>query len=143
MMITKPTPSATETAPGAPPPSEDNQPYSWVLLVGLAVIVAVIDPVMVDLQPQLEISLGILVAGLDLGERAAAGADGERLLAGARLAQHALRDGCRRGRRLGVRRGRDTARQDLAPAGAGPTHAGAGPGGGRHPPGTVAAAGAG
>ncbi|HET7080237.1 MAG TPA: hypothetical protein VFM49_22615, partial [Chloroflexia bacterium] len=59
-------PPAPEKAPAPPPPAaaapDDSRPmpYDWVLLVGLAAIVAIIDPIVIDLQHHMEVSLVIL-----------------------------------------------------------------------------------
>src|SRR5690348_10834107 len=48
-------PASTETTGTAP--------YGWLFLGGLALIIALIDPIVLDLQPRLEVSLGLLVLG--------------------------------------------------------------------------------
>ena len=40
--------------------------YGWIFLIGLAAIVGVIDPVIIDLHARLEVSLGLLAAGAAL-----------------------------------------------------------------------------
>src|SRR3954464_11453835 len=37
--------------------------YGWLFLAGLALIIAVIDPIVIGLQPRLDVSLGLLVVG--------------------------------------------------------------------------------
>jgi sugar lactone lactonase YvrE len=63
-------PPAPEKAPAPPaaaaPDDSRPMPYDWVLLVGLAVIVAIIDPIVIDLQHHMEVSLVILAAGVGL-----------------------------------------------------------------------------
>ncbi|HUS13441.1 MAG TPA: hypothetical protein VM536_00290, partial [Chloroflexia bacterium] len=55
-------------APAGPPAADkgEAQLYSWVLLVGLAAIVAFIDPIILDLRPRFDISLIGVAAGLGL-----------------------------------------------------------------------------
>jgi hypothetical protein len=71
-MITPSTSSPETSQPDAPPalpaaaaPSE-LPIYGWLFLVGLALIIAVIDPLIIALQPRLDVSLGLLVVGAGL-----------------------------------------------------------------------------
>ncbi|HMA33094.1 MAG TPA: NHL repeat-containing protein [Chloroflexia bacterium] len=59
-------PPPAPAAPAAPPANGDRALYSWVFLFGIAGIVALLDPIVVDLRPHLEISLGSLGLGCGL-----------------------------------------------------------------------------
>ncbi len=56
-------PAAAPAAPAAP---AVEPLYGWVFLTGLAAIIAVVDPIVVDLQPRLWLSAALVVAGAAL-----------------------------------------------------------------------------
>src|SRR4051812_10150228 len=64
-MTDQPAPDSTAPVPAPDAPADEPQ-YGWLFLVGLAAIVVFIDPLVVDLRPRTDLSIGILIAGAAL-----------------------------------------------------------------------------